>query len=560
MMEKTYREKTVAVLAGVLILVTAFMLLYEPWRLGEREFFRQEAFYAAQTLEMDRAMPLATAHGVAIQNAFPLYPLLGSLLDGRLPSSLEFNLRLLSVLMTALCAALIYLTVRSVRSDTAAQAATAMFIASNIVVEKSLDAGPATMIMFGLLAAQLVWFYLGFGRGNWNLAWVASLTVMAVVFYAGGFLTLFYFFFPLVFMRRPLTVWSKLDKPGLAVGLLVLAGVIAFWGMPYIVFSKMMPLQYWQPGDAHFGNYLQHFAEFPLYILLRFMPWVLLAWAPFCVALHPLDETPIFSRYLRTIVISGFFLLWAMPGAEAEDLLILAGPLSILTGLYYEAAVRRYALPVQFLIKVCGAVTLIAAALLGVFCLTPEHWLDNFMSLSLSLDFKQSTAYLIGAIVAIGSIVAIGVYILVYCRRRPVWLLLLLTSAALGVFYWTAMFPYRAQNRQNSRIGAVLGRALAAGGAKLAPDQVVYKSDIIDLYGECRYLNVSVRKIESLDDLPKAARTVFLLSTEFPQAPDRNWTNLLPPDLIYLRHRLCLWKGVLKSDRPEFSAPGGDRP
>lgn len=548
----TSRERAVPAVAGILLLIFAFALLYEPWNLGGRELFRQEGFYAVQTLEMDDAMPLATAHGVAIQNAFPLYPLLGAYLNRLLPFSLEFNLRMLSLLFTAAAAVLVYLATRNVRSRLAAQAATAMFIASNIVVEKSLEAGPGTLIMLCLFAAQLLWFQ-GARRANWNLAWIISLAMLGIAFYAGGFIVLLFFFFPLIFMRRPLTVWPKLRKPGLAVGLLFLLGAVALWGIPYLILSNIMPLQYFELREDSVLEYGRKLLEFPFYAGLRFLPWLLVAWAPFCVALQQQDETPIFSRYLRTLVLAGFFLLWLLPGTDSTDLLILAGPLSILTGLHYEAAVRRYGRPIRFFVRLCGYFALICAGLLILFCLTPEEWLTKVISLSLSADFRNSPVFLIQAGIAVLLTGIIGIYILKRGRTRQVWLLLLASSAGLAIAYWSAMFPYRTQDRSKSEMGQILRRALEAGGARSGPDQTVYKSGIIDLYAECRYLDQKIQKINTLGDLPESPRVVFLLSTEFPQLPERTWTNLLPPDLAYMRNRLRLWKGVLRSDSLKHS-------
>ena len=45
-----------------------------------------------------------------------------------------------------------------------------------------------------------------------------------------------------------------------------------------------------------------------------------------------------------------------------------------------------------------------------------------------------------------------------------------------------------------------------------------------------------------------------MISTEFPQYPDRSWSNLLPPDYSYRNHRLSLWKGV-KRERKAQPAP-----
>ena len=94
----------------------------------------------------------------------------------------------------------------------------------------------------------------------------------------------------------------------------------------------------------------------------------------------------------------------------------------------------------------------------------------------------------------------------------PVWLILLLISVAGGLFYWNVMQPYRAQENDKRLFGETVAAALAR-----EPAGKLYKSNILDL-----------------------------ISTEFPQYPDRSWVNLLAPDYSYRGHRLFLWKGTLR--------------
>lgn len=559
MLETTNRENAVHPWLGFLILIAAFLALYQPWRLGDREFFRMEGMYAAQTSEMDLHLPMTVAHGVAIRNAFPLYPLLGALLQRTSGLPVEFSLRLLSVLMTAFGAAAVYATVRQSQCSSAAQAATAMFIASNIMVEKSMNAYPVSTVAFGVLAAQQLWFFFGVRRANWNAAWIAAFAVLSLAFLAGGFLAIVLFLLPLAFMRRPLTLWPKLNKPGLAAGLALLLGTIVFWAIPYWVLSRWMPSQQQTFGGIDGVKYLKHLGYFPCEFLLRFAPWILVAWAPFCVALQSQDGTPIYSRYLRTIVVSTGFLLWLFPNTEASDLVFMTGPLAILTGLYYDSAVRRYAKPVRWLLRVCGFFSLLASFALVFFCIIPEGWIGSFIELSQPLTYRSGLWYWIESFTEAAIALAVAMVILSGSRRNPVWVMLLLSCVCGAFFFWQVMEPYRSQDRSKHAIAREMRTALIADFGHPEQRPLVYKSDILDLYGECHYAGFKVQKINRLDQLPRAAQTVYLLSTEFPQAPDRNWINLLPPGRVYLKHRLCLWKGMLRRERAEPAPlrPGG---
>ncbi len=543
------REKIVKTMPGILLLAVAFVLLYEPWRLGGRDFFRLEGYYAAQTQEISWSRPIVTAHGVAIQNAYPLYPLLCSGVQSLTGLPVEFAMRIVSVLMTLASAVLVYISARLSRSTVAAQAAAAMFISCNIVMEKSLDAYPTSLVVFGVLSAQLLWFYFGAKRANWNAAWLSSLTVMALTFYAGGFPTLGLFFVPLVFMRRPLTLWTRLNKAGFYAGMLILLLAVLLWGLPYITHADRFASSYWTLGAATFMDYLGQLASVPFDVIVRFLPWTLIAWAPFCVALHPLDETPVFSRYLRIVVISTFFMLWLVPETKSFELMYMAGALSILTGLHYETAVRRYARQVRLLLKSCVFFCAGAALVILLFCFLPDSWFSRTVfSISYSLDFRHQPEYFYTAVAAVAAVAGMALIMAWGSRRNPVWVILLMTALSGGLLFWTVIYPYRLQDRHKRDFGMELRRALVVSAGENNLPEIVYKSNILDLYGECCYMGIPVKKIDDLNSLPKEADTVYLLNTAFPLLSERTWTSLLPADHTYMRHRVRLWRGDLRKN------------
>ncbi len=547
------REKTISPLLGIVLLLLAFVMLYEPWRLGARELFRMEGFYAAQTTEISWRSPVVTAHGTVLQNSFPLFPLLSSAVQNISGLPVEHAMRLVSVFMTFFMALLIYITAGLARNRIAAQAAAAMFISCNIVIEKSLDAYPASCAAFGLLAAHLLWFYFGAQRSNWNMAWISSCAVMSLTFFAGGFRALLIFAFPLIFMRRPLTVWSKLKKPGFWLGGIILALAVMVWMIPYL--SSSISTAGGEDLHASFSGYPEQLLSVPWDCIIRFLPWSVIAWAPFCVAIQGLDDTPIFSRYLRTLVIAVFFLLWLMPGTGSSDLFFLAGPLSIITGLYYETAVRRYAGPIRFMLKGCILFCIVSAVSILLFCTLPSAWLDlGFISISYPVAFRHQPVYLYSAAGAIAGVCIITAFLWADRKHAPVWLMLMLTSVCGGLFFWSVMYSYRTQNTEKRTLGAELRQALQQGSAGDAMPQILYKSNIQDLYGECYYMGIPVKKINGLNELPDSEKTVYLLTTEFPMHPKRNWISLLPPEHTYKGRRIRLLRGELRDSSQQIQA------
>ena len=541
-----YRETNIPRWLGILTLAAAFLILFEPWFLGIRELFRLEGFYAVQAAEFSPSSSIVTAHGVAIRNAYPLYPALTALLNRGFGLEMELALRLLSVVMVAASAAVVFIAAASERSSRAGFAAAAMFLGSNLILEKGIDGDPATMSMFLLLAAQLVFFQFGVRRTNWSIGWICALGLLALGFLAGGFWVILLFVFPMFFFRRPLSVKSKFRKAGFPIGVAILAGTVLLWGLPYWVMSHTVPLESLWWAENSFLEYLLKLLCFPVEFAVRLLPWTLIAWVPFCVALQALDETPIFSRYLRTLTIATFGLLWLLPDNDPRDFLFLLGPLSILVGINYELAMRRYGHTFRKWLILCEYFAVGAAVAIAVGCFAPEEFLSSFMSLTHTSDFSDSFHYRVIAVGASALLLLLAAYLHWGRRTRPVWLMLLCTSVAVGIFFWVVLQPYRAQDREKREFGRTIAEAMKAESSGL-----LYKSNILDLYGELFYSGKEVRKLQEPFRLPAGERVVYLLGTEFPQRPDRIWTNLLPPGYTYKKHRLGLWKGELRPQEEE---------
>lgn len=543
-----YQENNIPRWAGILVLALAFLVLFEPWFLGLRELFRLEGFYAVQAAEFSATSSIVTAHGVAIRNAYPLYPGLTALLNRGLGLEMELSLRLLSVIMVAASAAVVYIAAASERSSRAGLAAAAMFLGTNLMLEKAVDGDPATMNAFLLLAAQLVFFQFGVRRANWSMGWICALGLLSLGFLSGGFWVVLLFVFPMFFFRRPLSVKSKFRKAGFPVGIAILAGTILLWGIPYWILSHSMPLDSFWFSSISLPDYLLKLLLFPFEFAMRLLPWTLIAWIPFCVALQALDETPILSRYLRTLAIATLALLWLLPDNDPRDLVYVLGPLSVLVGINYELAMRRYGGRVRKYLVLCEYFVVGAAAAIGIGCFVPEEFLSNFMSLTHSSAFSDSFNYRLVAMLVSALLLLLAVYLHCGRKSRPVWLMLLCTSMGMGIFFWAVLQPYRAQNREKREFGIEIAKKLRG-----EPAGILYKSNILDLYGELYYAGVEVRKLQEPIRIPTQEKVVYLLGTEFPQQPDRIWTNLLPADYTYRKHRLGLWKGEIRP--PEAEEP-----
>ena len=537
-----YEEKSSVWIVAVLTLVAAFLIIYSPWQLGDRELYWQEGYFASQAMEMDYYMPMTFAHGMVIQDSFPFFPWIAAIIHNEFGLSMEMTLRFISIAALAVIAVLVWFAAGSAGGTQAAAVAAAMMISTSIVIEKSIEGYPNSLMLLALTAAWFSWFMLGVGRSNWSGAWAASLFFIGLAFYTFGLPALIYFIFPMIFMRRPLTIWTKMNKPGFYIGLAVLVGFIMLWAFPHIMFASTFPFKSleFEPGSV--SDYLEHLVEFPFDVMLRLMPWTILAWAPFCVQYQPLDKTPIFSRFLRIIVISLFFLLWISPFTEPRDIMVLVPPLAVMTGINYWLVIRRYGDKFLVVMKMLSFPVFVIGGIIIIFYLLPADWWNSIFSLQKSIDFRTNPKYIIIGLTWGMLAAAVGIA-LIHIKIRPyIWTFILILICAVMVFYWSLIHPYKAQEQTKKIMGRELRNALAIEG--VTDNDAIYIGPNLGLYGECFYMGGKVFSISNVEEIPADKKLVYLISTEFPQVPERRWRNLLPVRKTYKDKPICLWQGI----------------
>lgn len=517
-----------------LILAIAFIAIYSPLQLGSWELRWQEGRHAAIALEMDVWHPNTVAHGEQIPYAHPFYPLLVALAN-RAGLPIELALRLVSIISVALLTILAWEAGRRAADIRAAAVAAAMMFSSLVVVEKAMDGYPDFTATLFLISAWLSWFTYGVARGKWNRAWIISFSFCAMAFHVGGWRSVALFLCPLLFMRRPMTVWPKLRKPGFIVGLAILAGSILLWVLPRWMAESETPFRAADMFTDDVGVYFKHLALFPLEIVLRFLPWSILAWPVFCVAYFPLDKNPIFSRFLRTIVISIFFLLWVAPFFDApRSMAALALPLAVLCGMNYWILARRHGGKIH---KVLAVLSYVCAALAAggvVFYVLPVNLLEKIPRLGKYLGFHDAN-FKIGIVQSAAAfLLALTIARLSVKKRLKVFEHVLGISVVLALCFWSLHAPYRALKNEKRRLGQAVAKALKTN-LKLPADKplpktlVLYEGPgIVGLYAPCVYTGVPIRKIHSLDALPPDKKTVYMLALRFPVSGNRSWEYISP--------------------------------
>jgi len=411
----------------------------------------------------------------------------------------------------------------------------------------------AESMIFFVSGGQFWWFTLGHKFNRWNTAWIGAGVFGALAFFTGGFPALFYLLVPFIFQRRPLSIVPKLKFPGAFAGGAILVLAVAAWLAPFVA----EPVEGREFIDVtSLSGYYAHLVTFPFDAVWRILPWSLLAWPVFCAAYRPLDPAPIFSRFLRTVTISTFFLLWFSPFTEVRDIALLLPSLSILIAENYQLLVRRHAhvyrkfmRPVPYLIILCGmAITGFFVedfGLAGKVC--------DYLAVPPSLlEFRSDFFYRVQGAVYGTLIFLIGLYLLCRHKTAPLWVAGVLIMTAPMLAAWAILRPAALADSPKRAFGAQLASSIAESG--LPPNQLVYKLNIGGLYGEFYYSGHPVKKIVSLSDIPESEEEVVVLSTGFPQYPEREWTKLM--DGVISGRHLHLYHGRLLENSAE---PEGEK-
>ena len=537
---------------AAILLTLVFLISYAPWQLGEHELSWREGYVVAQAqgVQFD-PLPVVTAHGEAIPNVQPLLPLLArGLIELGCPA--ELSGRVLSLLALASLAVIVFtVTCRTRNCPAAGACAGAMLISSILALDKTQEGFANWLFVLIMFSGHLLWYYFAALRGEWSRAWLTGFAACALGFYLLGVLSLIFFLIPLVFMRRPLGIFSRLRERGVMFGIALLLLSALLWYLPYHFEGVKVALIYPRSSMLDMHDYLQHLLTFPVDMGIRLLPWALLAWAPFCVAFQTLDTTPMFSRFLRTIFLVNFFLLWITPIDDVYAWLILLPPLAIMTGLNYELAIRRYG---NFFCKLANITAMVllpgSAVVLLSFFLLPAEKLERILDVEYPLLYSDNFGFTVQGVAA-GILLLLTALIIWRMRSKPpVWCYFLLLTTAPMLVYNCAVLPYRAQEQPRRDRAAVLSQALLQ--EEVPADTVLYKFELYNLFTESVYLQRQVQKINSYSELPKADQpVVYVLTGAFPNCPERSWRSLLAQPLPVRGLKVNLWRGQWQ----EKSAP-----
>ena len=546
-----YEEKYPKTIVSIIALIIVFLILYSPWHLGMRELLGTEGKYASMALDMNLLYPSTIAQGETLSYYYPLYPWIVAIAY-KLGFSLEIGLRLISVISLGIIGIVVFEVGRRISGIQAGLVSAAIMVANIYVFEKAIDGNPFTLAVLFLFLAWITWYMFGAVRGNWNTSWIVSLFFCGLAFYTIGWLAVFYFFIPLIFMRRPLTVWNKVQLRGFYIGLCILGAFVLLWFIPRMTDIINNPFNSINIFYGLSTHYFEIFILFPLAVLGGFMPWTIIAWPVFCVAYFPLDKNPIFSRFIRTIFFSLFVFLWLNPFTETRDAIILIPPIAILAGTNYWLVVRRNGIGLHKLLNIITIVLFILIVTVFLLYWIPYSWWHAFTILKwihssfLSNGISFFSNFFLWGVIQSGLGIIIGLYLLIMYKRK-----LSIYSHALGaclIFmlgFWSLTYPYRSLSDDGKSAASSIIKSL---GENYNHNMTLYKgSQISNIYALGCYLGCNIKKLNNLNDLPSNKKAVFLLSLSSPIHPSRQWEKI--SEIYYKDTKLFLWKGFIINNK-----------
>jgi len=518
-------------------LLILFLLLYLP-ALTMRELAKPEAISAAiaADLRWNHWMPL-TVQGQQVP-AFPLYPWLVRLCRGRGLVN-ELTVRLPAALAVLALASLCAWVAARNKNMLSGVIAAAMVLTCYATLSYGQHATADTLTALLLSGAWFSWYELGRVGKSWNLAWPTSLTLVLLAVFAGGAEAILYFYFPLLFLRRPLYIDARLRMPAHWLSVVVGIAILAFW---YHCFPDQILLSgsslAMNTANSSIRSYFVKVMLFPLQSAAWLLPWTFLAWPPFCAGHRAVEPASVLCRYLRAVVVTLFVACWFLPDVSPIALLPVLGPLAVMTGLHYEILVRRHFHRLERLLPALWWPAVLLAATTGAAGSLHVSRLLVWPALSISALLPSLVLSLMALVLA---------YLLrkhpAICNR-PYRLRLILTIAALALAISGGRTAWEgAVNRHRQRAGQLLAAAIPG-------DVTIYKFSPNYLLPESHYLQRPVRSITSMQELPADKPEVYVLAgRQMPILESRSWRACSPHVVVRVRPKAAL---LWRSSRAPF--------
>ncbi len=522
-----------------------------------------EAVYAAVAQDMCENGNWLNPHFQGMPcKIFPLYPWLVSLCSF-FQTPTDFTVRLPAALAIFGMAIIAGITASKHRGEGCGIAAALIVMSSFVCMRMGLIAQSETLHAFLISAAWFYWYETGPQRLHWERAWGISLGLVALDMLNVGLKAPLFFYVPLLLATRPPRIKRQLQHHAHILWLLLYALLFYLWVRTF----SQQPVFSWDSivggtADPTPQSFFAHLVIFPVSCLVYLLPWGLLAWMPFCLALRPLEPPGSVCGFLRAVVFSLFFFCWIMPGASPLRLLPVVAPLAVLISFNLEIVLQRGLHFWRWCINSTACLLV-----LGMF-IAAFFWGLGALGRVTLLPVEMTESLLSNAFYAVLAILIFACAVLTIMRCFGTSPLLGIGWCAFGCrfLYLAVMLPLF--------FGTVEDRRYAAGQIRgqfpppvnaLQPQREVEETfddnsaqiKHIYLVSEASYSAISfylgrpvIRITNPTTDLPAHAPVVYMLSTTPPTIPERSWKAISPESNFTMKRQ---FHAEMNSSRREFN-------
>jgi 4-amino-4-deoxy-L-arabinose transferase-like glycosyltransferase len=541
--------------AGFFLLALIAIALYLPAVFLVELQGGEEAGYAAVAREMIRAgnwlQPRLQGNPA---NIFPLYSWLIALFSfGSAPTLLSIRLpALLSVWGMAVLAGM---TARKSKGDLAGFMAAVVVLTCWASLRIGIRAQGETLHAFLLSLAWFSWYRFGPQEQRWHLAWGSALLFVFLDVLTVGIKGLILFYLPLLLIRNPPKIMRQLQSAPHVLMLAIFAVITLVWiqvvcPQPFLTWNAIAFSRPMLAKNGFFG----HLFAYPAKVFLYLLPWGLMAWAPFCLAMRQFEPTGSRCSFLRTLVFVPFvlFLLW--PSISPLQLFPALPPMAVLLGIHFEIVINWYR---RFFLSV----TRLAYALIALgACLLTMFWMLLFLGnleLRPNLLSHAATSALALALCLLGALFTWGsIQQFKRVRKTPLWQSMLLCVLGLRLLMLAGIFiPFLTIGDRKLHGLALAGKAppgaLASDSlsSRRSSSPFAMKGEdavkTVYLHGnyaylvEVFYLDKEIVRLNAFPGgLPTDEPVVYLLSHRQPPLPSRHWEPVSPSVDMAQKRRL----------------------
>ncbi|MCH2175814.1 MAG: hypothetical protein MK193_08800 [Lentisphaeria bacterium] len=456
----------------------------------------------------------------------------------------EFTVRLLLGAIPILFIAIIcsILTRRLLNSDMAG-ITFATILCSGVFILPYTSYWYSGIIFSGLMSCSwLFWYWFGRIQKRWYRAWIVSLSLVLLAVLCKGLIAIFIFYFPLLWLPKPLTIYRRLSSRAHLICLSVMIAIIV------IACLHENGLRTWllesvQDPTNHFLDveYLKHLWLFPLASLLFFFPWIFFLWPAFCQAFRPIEELPVLCIFIRTIARSLFILMWFIPIISPNYIIIFSPLLGVLAAMNYRILIRRHGPQLLKLGKFLAFISLSIATVAIVYSGMDSSYLGALLKTHTPLSIY--TAFGVGIFLAIS--------IMIRKPKRAVWFRTMGAVVTLHLIINSTIFTQLSVSKNKEReISNMINQVVPID----APIYLGNQLTVLDVPDLLIYLKHRLYFSEDSLDSSEAHSVYAMTEGDQPVARGREWVPVTTEYLTQNETKLRIWRGTNLEQEGIFKA------